>query len=216
MERSGFGKTSPCLARRGGDARRRRRRRQPFRRERLRRASSTTLRAVTTGRSRARSQPTIHMPTSLPISHRSRGARVTCTLVFSIIVRRAHRILTRGVSLFSPMHRRMSENRSRSIIISYYTHSHSAPTPSDAARLSERSFVSSRAHIIHTTKNPRRVRRRRVVRSIDSTPLSSPSLRSFRPRAPRPRARPRRRQQTQNRPAGRRPGRLGGPARHRG
>ena len=172
MERSGFGKTSPSLARRGGDARRRRRRRQPFRRERLRRAS-TTLRAVTTGRSRARSQPTIHMPTSLPISHRSRGARVTCTLVFSIIVRRAYRILARGVSLLSPIHRRMSENRSRSIIISYYTHPHSAPTPSDAARLSERSFIPSRAHVIHTTKNPRRVRRRRVVRSIDSTRLGS-------------------------------------------
>ena len=79
--------------------------------------------------SRARSQPTIHMPTSLPISRRSRGARVTCTLVLYYRRRRTHRILARGVSLLSPIRRGMSENRSRSIIISYYTHSHSAPTP---------------------------------------------------------------------------------------
>ena len=209
MERSGFGKTSPSLARRGGDAGGGVAVGLTVRPSASR--ASTTLRAVTTGRSRARSQPTIHMPTSLPISHRSRGARVACTLV--LLFGGGAPYSRRGVSLLSPI---AEECRKidRALLLLVITHSHSAPTP--RTRRGSQSVHSLFAP--HNTYNKKPASRptttRRPIDRLDS--LSSPSLRSFRPRAPRPRARPRRRQQTQNRPAGRRPGRLGRPARHRG
>ena len=142
MERSGFEKTSPSLARRGGDARRRRRRRQPFRRERLRRASSTTLRAVTTGRSRARSQPTIHMPTSLPTSHRSRGARVTCTLVL-LFGGGVHTVFSPTASLFFLLYTDECRKIDRALLLLVITHTPTAPRRLPRTRRGSRSVHSS-------------------------------------------------------------------------
>ena len=188
MERSGFGKTSPSLARRGGDARRRRRRRQPFRRERLRRAS-TTLRAVTTGRSRARSQPTIHMPTSLPISHRSRGARVTCTLVL-LFGGGVHTVFSPAASLFFLLYTDECRKIDRALLllVSYYTHSLRADSLGRDAALGAFIRPLSRAHNTYNKKPASRpTTTRRPIDRLDSalfalTPISSPA-RASPPRA---------------------------------
>jgi hypothetical protein len=80
---------------------------------------------VTTGRSRARSQPTIHMPTSLPISHRSRGARVTCTLVL-LFGGGARTVFSPAASLFFLLYAEECRKIDRALLLLVITHT---PTP---------------------------------------------------------------------------------------